>query len=125
MMNSRLQTIMVIASLLFLFYIIIMLRNKKIELKYTLAWFLASICLLITALFPRLLRFISDLLNIVEPVNTLFLSIIFFMLLILFTLTIALSRNANRVKTLTQEMGIMKMEIGMLKESHDPKKSLL
>lgn len=113
-MNSRLQIIMVIASLLFLCYIVMMLRNKKIELKYTLAWLLTGICLLATAIFPSLLKLLSNLLNIVEPVNTLFLSIIFFMLLIIFTLTIALSRNANRVKTLTQEIGIIKMELEKL-----------
>ena len=113
-MNSRLQIIMIIASLLFLCYIVLMLRNKKIELKYILAWFLAGICLLAAAVFPGLLKLLSNLLNIVEPVNTLFVFIIFFMLLIIFTLTIALSRNANRVKTLAQEIGIIKMELERL-----------
>lgn len=113
-MNTRLQIIMISASLLFLIYIIIMLRNKKIELKYTLAWLLAGLSLLIVAVFPSILRFLSDILNIVEPVNTLFLCIIFFMLLIIFTLTIALSRNASRVKTLTQEIGILKLELQKL-----------
>ncbi len=113
-MNSRLQIIMIIASLLFLCYIVLMLHSKKIELKYTLAWLLAGVSLLAAAVFPGILTFISHLLNIVEPVNTLFLSIIFFMLLILFTLTIALSRNANRVKTLTQEIGMIKTELERL-----------
>lgn len=116
-MNSRLQIIMIFASVLFLSYIILMLRNKKIELKYSLAWLLAGICLLAAALFPDLLKLLSNLLNIIEPVNTLFLSIIFFMLLIVFTLTIALSRNANRVKTLSQEIGIIKMELERLKKN--------
>ena len=110
-MNSRLQVIMISASVLFLCYIIMMLRNKKIELKYSLAWLLAGTSLLLTAIFPNLLKLLSNLLNIVEPVNTLFLFIIFFMLLIIFTLTIAISRNAIRVKTLTQEIGILKMEL--------------
>ena len=118
-MNTRLQIIMICASLLFLGYIILMLRNKKIELKYSLAWLLAGICLLSTALFPDILKLLSKLLNIIEPVNTLFLSIIFFMLLIAFTLTIALSRNANRVKTLTQEIGIIKMELERLKKNRN------
>ena len=113
-MNSRLQIIMIIASLLFLCYIILMLRNKKIELKYILVWLLTGICLLAAAIFPDLIQLLSNLLNIVEPVNTLFLFIIFFMLLIIFTLTIALSRNANRVKTLTQEIGIIKLELEKL-----------
>lgn len=118
-MNSRLQIIMILASLLFLGYIVLMLRNKKIELKYSLAWLLAGLSLLSTAVFPELLKTLSKLLNIIEPVNTLFLSIIFFILLIVFTLTIALSRNANRVKTLTQEIGILKMELERLKERNE------
>lgn len=113
-MNSRLQIIMIVASLIFLFYIVMMLRNRKIELKYTLAWLFAGLCLIIVAVFPGLLRLLSNLLNIVEPVNTLFLFIIFFLLLILFTLTIAISRNAIRVKTLTQEIGMLKMELDRL-----------
>jgi len=115
-MNSRLQAIMITASLLFLCYIITMLRNKKIELKYSLAWLMAGISFITIAVFPGLLRFLSDLLNIIEPVNTLFLFIIFFMLLIIFTLTIAISRNATRVKTLTQEIGILKMELEKLQK---------
>lgn len=113
-MNTRLQIIMISASLIFLFYIVIMLRNKKIDLKYTLAWLFAGLGLLITAVFPDLIKLLSNVLHIIEPVNTLFLFIIFFMLLIIFTLTIALSRNANRVKTLTQDIGIIKLELEKL-----------
>jgi hypothetical protein len=113
---------MILASLLFLCYIVLMLRNKKIELKYTLAWLLAGVSLLLAAVFPQLLRLLSNLLHIVEPVNTLFVFIIFFLLLILFTLTIALSRNANRVKTLTQEIGIIKMELDKLQKRKESEK---
>ncbi|NLV35935.1 MAG: DUF2304 domain-containing protein [Clostridiaceae bacterium] len=113
-MNKELQIIMIISSLLFLCYIILMLRNKKIELKFTLSWLLTGICFLLFAIFPDLLRLLSNLLHIVEPVNTLFLFIIFLMVLIIFTLTIALSRNARRVKTLTQEIGIIKLELDKL-----------
>jgi hypothetical protein len=104
-----------------------MLRNKKIELKFTLSWLFTGTCFLVFAIFPDLLRLLSNLLRIVEPVNTLFLFTIFFMLLIIFTLTIALSRNATRVKTLTQEIGILKMELKKLsdKMSDSPSKKAL
>lgn len=117
-MNVRLQLIMITASLLFLAYIALMLRNKMIELKYTLVWLLAGAALLTAAMFPGLIRLLSNLLHIIEPVHTLFLFIIFFLLMILFTLTIALSRNAIRVKTLTQEIGIIKMELGKLMQKY-------
>jgi hypothetical protein len=114
-MDTRLQIILISASVMFLVFVVIMIRNRKIELKYTLAWLLAGVSFLLLAVFPDILVWISSVLNIKEPVNTLFLSIIFFMLLIIFTLTLALSRNANRVKTLTQEIGIIKMELEKLK----------
>jgi hypothetical protein len=92
-----------------------MVRNKKIELKYILIWLLAALAFILLSVFPSIITWLSRLLNIVEPVNTLFLSIIFFMLLIIFTLTVAISRNSNRVKSLTQEIGIMRHEIDKLK----------
>ncbi len=122
-MNKELQIIMIVSSLIFLCYVVLMLRNKKIELKFTLSWIFTGICFLVFAVFPGLLRFLSNLLHIVEPVNTLFLFTIFFMLLIIFTLTIALSRNANRVKTLTQEIGIIKMELDKLADKLSNKPS--
>ncbi len=122
-MNKELQIIMIISSLVFLCYIVLMLRNKKIELKFTLSWLFSGICFLLFAIFPDLLRFLSKLLHIVEPVNALFLFTIFFMLLIIFTLTIALSRNANRVTTLTQEIGIIKMELEKLSDKLSDKSS--
>jgi len=115
-MNIRLQIIMVIASALFLGFVVIMIKNKKIELKYTLTWLLTAVTFIVLSIFPEALVLLSQLLNIQEPVNTLFLSIIFFMLLIIFTLTLALSRNASRVKTITQEIGIIKMELSRLEK---------
>jgi hypothetical protein len=115
-MNIRLQIIMVIASALFLGFVVIMIKNKKIELKYTLTWLLTAAAFIVLSIFPETLVLLSQLLNIKEPVNTLFLSIIFFMLLIIFTLTLALSRNASRVKTITQEIGIIKMELSRLEK---------
>jgi hypothetical protein len=114
-MDNKLQIIMLVVSLFFFCFVIIMVRNKKIELKYILTWLLASSVFILLSVFPNILNLISALLNIKEPVNTLFLSIIFFMLLIIFTLSMAISRNANRVKSLTQEIGIIKLELEKLK----------
>lgn len=116
-MNTRLQIIMITASLIFLIYIIVMVSSRRVELKYTLAWLFAGLSLLSAAVFPRLLGLISGLLNIVEPVNTVFLLVIFFLMLILFTMTIALSRSSSKVKTLTQEIGILKLELDKLRRN--------
>lgn len=108
-MNIKLQIIMVASSVLFLTYVVLMVRNRKIELKYILIWLFAAVSFISVSLFPTILVKLSRLLNIIEPVNTLFLSIIFFMLLIIFSLTVAVSRSASTIKTLAQEIGILKL----------------
>lgn len=115
-MNIILQRILIVASCALFGYIFNMVRVKRLELRYALTWILTSFSFIILSVFPEVLRFVSSVLHIKEPVNTLFLSIIFFLLVIIFTLTLALSRNANRVKTLIQEVGIIKLELEKLKE---------
>ncbi len=113
-MNARLQAILIAGSLLFLVYIIIMIIKRRVELKYVLVWLFTGVFLLIAAVFPGFAGYLSGLLCIVEPVNSLFLLVIFLSFLILFTLTIAISRNANRVKTMVQEVGIIKIQLEKL-----------
>jgi len=115
-MNSVLQIILIIASSALFIYIFNMVRVKRLELRYALTWILTSFSFIILSVFPKVLKFVSNVLHIKEPVNTLFLSIIFFLIVIIFTLTLALSRNANRVKTLIQEVGIIKLELEKLKK---------
>lgn len=115
-MNSILQIILIIASSALFVYIFNMVRIKRLELRYALTWILTSFSFIILSVFPRVLNFVSQVLHVKEPVNTLFLSIIFFLIIIIFTLTLALSRNANRVKTLIQEVGIIKLELEKLKK---------
>ncbi len=116
-MNTRLQIIIITASLIFLIYIMIMVRSRRIELKYTLIWLFAGFFMLTSAVFPKLPGFVSELLNIVEPVSTIFLIITFLLMLILFTLTIALSRSSSRIKRMSQEIGIIKLELEKLRRS--------
>ena len=109
-MNSLFQSILLIVSILFFCFILNMVINKKLDLKYTLTWIFASVIFIILSLFPKLLKYISQILHIVEPVNALFLMVLFFVILIIFTMTLALSNMANKVSSLTQEIGIIKFE---------------
>ena len=66
--------------------------------------------------FPNILTWLSNLLHIKEPVNSLFLIITFFLLLNLFTLTIALSGCIVRITSLSQELGITNMKLTEMEE---------
>ena len=110
-MNNILQVILICCSIVFFLFIFHMVKIKKLELKYALTWILSSVIFIIIAIFPKVVSFIAEILFIKEPVNALFLIIMFFVIFIIFTLTIALSSVVNKCKTLTQELGILKMQL--------------
>jgi hypothetical protein len=84
-----------------------MVRRKKLALKYTLTWVGASICLVILAVFDGIIRPFTRFLHIVEPTNALFMIVIFFILMILFTMTVTISKNDDAIRNLTQELALL------------------
>ena len=111
MIETRLQFFLIILSLAFLIYFFALVRKGELELKYTLAWCLLGFVLVIIALQPQIVEIVADFLGIGLPVNAVFLLGIFCILVILLTLTIAISRTSIRTKRLIQEMAIMKYEM--------------
>ncbi len=116
MLDRNLQIILLIVTLSFLVYIINMVRNKKLELRYILIWLLTAVGLLVITILPGAIHMLSAMLHIVEPVNTLFLAIIFFLIMIIFSLTKEVSRHFVKIGTLVQEIGLLKLEIEALRK---------
>lgn len=113
------------AILLFgLLWIINMIRKRKLELKYALAWMIAILMMLVVAVFPPILRVVSYLFGIATPVNTLFLLGFIFSLALLFIMTVTVSRLSDRVRQLSQAIALNEKEIALLKEKgeHEPEK---
>jgi len=110
-MSGTLRTTLIIGSILFFVFIINMVRTKKLELKYALIWLLTSLSFIIMSVFPETVFLVARLLEVEVPANALFLCIIFLLLLMVFALTVAVSRHADRIKKLTQELALLKAEL--------------
>lgn len=110
-MSSTLRTVLIIGSVLFFAFIVNMVRTKKLELKYALIWLLTSFSFIVMSVFPQTLFFVAEMLEVEVPANALFLCIIFLLLLMIFALTVAVSRQAGRIKKLIQELGLLKAEL--------------
>ena len=109
-MGTRLRIIVVAGVIISLTYIISMLKKEKLELKYLLAWLFAAVSVLVIAIFPESMVYIADVLNIATPINALFFVGICFILIILFSLTTAMSRNSRKLKDLVQKVALMEHE---------------
>ena len=110
-MNIRIQIIVGIIVILALVVIVNMIRQKKLELRYALSWLCVGIAVLVLDCFPQLITWMSRKVGIASPVNMLFFFGFCFSLIILFVLTIAMSRMSIRIKELTQEIALFEKKI--------------
>lgn len=105
-MTLRIQVIIAVILLIMLAMILSMVRKRRLELKYVLGWILCDLALLVFDLFPFLLDRLAELLGIYSPVNMIFFVGFVFLLIIIFSLTVALSRVTLRVRQLAQKMAL-------------------
>ena len=110
-MDIRTQVFVIVIAVLALAVLVNMLRKRTLELRYALLWMVMAVGILIFACFPELTKWLAGVLGIGTPINMLFFVGFCFALAIIFSLTVVISRMANRVKKLTQEMALLKKEL--------------
>lgn len=106
-MTVKAQILIVVILLIALGALIYIVKKRALELKYVLLWLACDIILLIFALFPELMDVFSEVFGILSPVNMLFFFGFVFSLMIIFSLTVALSRVTGSVRRMAQEMALM------------------
>lgn len=106
MMTVKLQIVIGIAILIVFAILVNMIRRRSLELKYALSWMAVLCALLLFDCVPKLLIVVSDFLGIYAPVNMIFFLGFCFSLVIIFYLTVALSRMSNSIRTLDQMVAL-------------------
>lgn len=106
MMNVKLQIIIAVIIIVALCVIVNMIRAKRLELRYALAWMIVGVGTLVLDFFPSLMNWLARKLGIASPVNMLFFFGFCFSLMIIFVLTVAVSRMSIRIKQLAQELAL-------------------
>ena len=107
MMTMRFQVILIVGILLILLLILNMIRKRKLELKYSLVWLIVMIMLMIIACIPETLTKLATALGIYSPVNMIFFLGFVFSLVIIFVLTVTVSRLSARIRRLAQILAML------------------
>lgn len=110
-MNSRIQILFVLLVFLYLVGIVHLLKTKKLDIKYTLLWIIASIVLLIVTIFPKIMYVISNLIGIETPINSALVLAGVFVIIILITITSIVSMLNRTVRVLVQEVALLEKRI--------------
>lgn len=115
-MTSKIQIIIAVIVLIGLIYIIGLIKKNRLELKYSLPWMAAAVMVLILALAPNIMNRLSYIVGIASPVNMIFFLGFLFSLIIILSLTVAISSASNGVKRLTQQLAILEKKNMELEE---------
>ena len=110
MMTVRIRILFIIFLLAVLVVIINMVRKRRLELKYVLLWMGCDIILIIIMIFPGIITWISRVLGIYDPMHAIIFLGFLFLLLITFSLTVALSHATDEIRRLTQIIAILPEE---------------
>ncbi|MDE6625210.1 MAG: DUF2304 domain-containing protein [Lachnospiraceae bacterium] len=111
MIPSTLRVTLIIAVICYFVIILYFLKQRALNLKYTLLWLLSGVVLGILVIYPELLRYIISILGIEDNMNGLFIICIAFMLMIMMALTSIASKQNAKIRHLVQEIAILDKRI--------------
>lgn len=110
-MTPLLRVFLFAISLVFLFFVLRMIRHDRLMLKYALLWIVLGFMGVLLAVFPSGAVWISDTLGFKVAANFVFLVMIVLLMGISLIYGAALSRQAVQTKLLIQEISVLKAEL--------------
>ena len=105
-MSLTLRVVLILVSLLAFIYIVGKIRNSKMQIEYALFWIILSIMMMVMAIFPQILYWLTGKLGFMSTSNLVYLIIIGILLLKVFMMTIEVSALEQKVQNLVQELAL-------------------
>jgi hypothetical protein len=103
-------------STLFLFFIIELVRRRKIREQYAILWIVTGVLFLFFAIWRDALNMLSYLLGIAYPPAAFLLILIMGIFLILIQFSVVISDLSEKIKILIQEIAFLRLENEKLKK---------
>lgn len=122
MIPATLRITLITAVVCYFIVILYLLKQKALNLKYTLLWLVAGLVMGILVAVPELLVSIIRIFGIQDNMNGLFIFAIGFIILILLSLTSIASRQNQKIRTLTQELAILDKRVRELEQETETEK---
>lgn len=115
-MVLSLQIFLFVVVCVFLLVIVNYLRNGKLTFQYSLIWFVLAFALMVCIIFPDILINASHIVGVEVASNFVFLVEGIFVLVLLISLTLIVSKQRKQIVRLTQRMAIMERRLRELEE---------
>ena len=109
-MNLQVRVVSLVVSLLFVAYVLWLVRSRKLRETDSIVWILAGLAIFVLAVWVRPLVFVTELIGAKFPVSTLFFSGLIFLTFISLWMTTRISGLTEQVKELAQQVTILSGE---------------
>jgi hypothetical protein len=105
------QIIITLFVVIGIVYVLTLIKKGRLELKYALSWIAVAVAVIILDWLPDLITDMADFFGVASPMNMMFFMGFAFLLVIMLTLTVAVSIAAGSVKRLTQKIALLSKRI--------------
>lgn len=123
-MDTRIQILAIIATAALLFFVLELVRRRRLQERYALLWLVSTVFLLILASWRDALTKVANLVGIAYPPNALFFLAFAAILVVLLHFSVVISRLSDQTKILAQRLAMLderlrRHEGGTLEEHAD------
>ena len=117
---DRLQIMILIALILLAMLLARKVQKRKLDLTYSLSWFFLIAVFIVIDCFTILVEKCAKLMGIELASNLLFFLEILVCLIIIYSLTAAVSKMSDEIRSLTQKIGLLqeKLDKNDMKDSN-------
>ncbi|MCF8360291.1 MAG: DUF2304 domain-containing protein [Prolixibacteraceae bacterium] len=108
---DRIQLISIIASIIIFSVVFNLVRRRKLKTEYSLIWLSVAVIFIVFSFWREGIDKLAKLLGIAYAPSVLFIILLIGIILILIEFSIIISKQAEKIKILVQEIGLLKQEL--------------
>ncbi len=115
-MSLTLRALLTVFSALFLVMIFRLVAKGRLQLKYSLLWMALGVLLIVAAIFPGAVSWLSSALGVGLTSNFVFLSGIVFLMGLCLSLSVIVSWQARDIRSLVQRLALLEKDLDLRNE---------
>jgi hypothetical protein len=108
MIPLPIRILAILASGGYLLAVLVTLRNSQLNVKQSLLWLSSGFLFLVISIFPEPLMHVAERLGFIAPSNAAFVTWLLVLTILLFYQSLTTSRQAAQLRTLCQEISMLK-----------------
>lgn len=101
----------ILFSIIFILFVMHLVRKNKLEEKYSILWLIASIVILVVSLFPGIITTVANKFNVYYPPSLMLLFAIIILGAYIIHISVVITKQNKMIVKLTQELGILKEKV--------------